>query len=92
MSASIAVRISVRAAAPPPPPPNPDNTMTLTNHGLGAVDYPLQFGRPFLPGEIPRFPAIDLDGVPILTQADVKNRHPDGSVKYAVIAAVIPRL
>ena len=33
-----------------------------------------------------------VNGQPIATQADVKNRYPDGSVEFAVIAVVIPAL
>ncbi len=69
------------------------NTLSLTNHsGGGLRNYPLQFGRPFLQGAIANFPRVLIDGVPTETQADVKNRYPDGSVKFAVIAVVIPSL
>ena len=33
-----------------------------------------------------------VNGQPVATQADVKNRYPDGSVEFAVIAAVIPAI
>ncbi|HEV2099178.1 MAG TPA: hypothetical protein VGR45_09660, partial [Stellaceae bacterium] len=33
-----------------------------------------------------------INGQPVATQADVKNRYPDGSVEFAVIAVVIPTL
>jgi len=33
-----------------------------------------------------------VNGQPVATQADVKNRYPDGSVEFAVIAVVIPAL
>ena len=69
------------------------NTLSLTNRsGGGLRNYPLQFGRPFLRGAIGNFPRVLIDGVPIETQADIKNRYPDGSVKFAVIALVIPSL
>ena len=67
--------------------------MTITNvSGVVQTNYPLQFGRPFMDNEIPDFPQVLLNGTPILTQADVKNRYADGSVKFAVISLVIPTL
>ena len=33
-----------------------------------------------------------INGSAVATQADVKNRYPDGSVEYAVIAIVIPSI
>ncbi len=55
-------------------------------------NYPLQFGRPFMAGEIPNYPQILVDGAAILTQADVKNRYRDGSVKFAILSAVLPSI
>src|SRR5262245_33931082 len=60
--------------------------------GVLQINYPLQFGRPFLKGAIPNYPQVLINGVPTLTQADVKNRYPDGSVKFAVISTVIPAI
>ena len=78
---------------PEPPPTSADNTMTLLNvSGAVVVDYPLQFGRAFVQGEIANYAEIVLDGLPLATQCDVKNRWGDGSVKFAVIAAVVPSL
>lgn len=67
------------------------DTVTITDKtGSGLTNYPLQFGRPFIQGEIPNYPQVLIDGTPALTQADVKNRYPDGSVKFAIISVVIP--
>lgn len=69
------------------------NTVTITDKsGNGVTNYPLQFGRPFVQGEITNTPQVLLNGSPIATQADIKNRYPDGSVKYAIISIVIPRV
>lgn len=66
------------------------NTMTITNRSSAdSANYPLQFGRPFLQGEIRGYPQVVIGGVPVATQADIKNRFPDGSVAFAVISAVI---
>ena len=65
--------------------------MTITNaSGAQETQYPLQFARPFVDGEIRDFPQVFVDGVPIKTQADVKQRYASGYVKHAVIAAIIP--
>ncbi|HTV44238.1 MAG TPA: hypothetical protein VMF05_02885 [Stellaceae bacterium] len=67
--------------------------MTLTNaSGVSISKYPLQFGRPFLDGAIADEPQVLINGVPATTQADVKNRYPDGSVEFAVVAVVIPTI
>jgi len=77
----------------PGPEPSTDNTMTLTNvSDQAVVDYPLQFARAFVQGEIPNYAEIVLDGGLVPTQCDVKNRWPDGSVKFAILATVVPSL
>jgi hypothetical protein len=59
----------------------------------GAIrNYPYQFGRPFIDGAIANQPQVLVNGQPVATQADVKNRYPDGSVEFAVIAVVIPAI
>src|SRR4051794_35589991 len=71
----------------------PANTITITNKsGSAQINYPLQFGRPFIQGKIPNYPQVKIGGTPVPTQADVKNRYPDGSVEYAVIALIVPTL
>jgi hypothetical protein len=69
------------------------NTMTVsTANGTTTTDYPLQFGRPFIEGAIPHSPQVLIDGVAVSSQADVKNRYPDGSVEFAVIAVHVPAM
>ncbi|NUM37036.1 MAG: hypothetical protein HUU50_21045, partial [Candidatus Brocadiae bacterium] len=53
-------------------------------------EYPVQIARPFLKGEIPQFPQVYIDGSPLFTQADVKCRWEDGSVKHAVLSFIAP--
>jgi hypothetical protein len=43
-------------------------------------------------GEIAGVPQALLDGVRLPTQADVKLRWPDGSVKHAILSFVLPRI
>ena len=81
------------ADAAPERPRGVANSIVIGNAGRTAIrDYPFQFGRPFVKGAIPHAPQVLLDRKPIPTQADVKNRYPDGSVEFAVIAVVIPDL
>src|SRR5271169_3357726 len=69
------------------------NSITITNQsGVPISNYPFQFGRPFIDGAIANEPQVLINGSPVTTQADVKNRYPDGSVEFAVIAVVIPAL
>src|SRR5271169_2296108 len=67
--------------------PGVANSITVTNvSGAAVSNYPFQFGRPFLDGAIADEPQILINGSPVTTQADVKNRYPDSSVEFAVIA------
>jgi hypothetical protein len=69
------------------------NSITVTNvSGAPIANYPFQFGRPFLDGAIANAPQVLVNGSAVTTQADVKNRYPDGSAEYAVIAVVIPTI
>src|SRR5262249_24244543 len=57
------------------------NSITITSRtGAVQTNYPLQFGRPFIAGAIPDQPQVLINGAAATTQADVKNRYPDGSV------------
>ncbi len=85
--------VYIPSAAAASPRANVVNAITVTNKSGTAIRrYPLQFGRPFLDGAIPHAPAVLLNGSPVPSQADVKNRYPDGSVEFAVIAVVIPEM
>ena len=71
----------------------PSNTMAISSATGGAVtNYPFQFGRPFIEGAIPHSPQVLINGTPATTQADVKNRYPDGSVEFAVVGVVLPTI
>src|SRR5487761_619060 len=62
------------------------NSMTVSDaSGAGETNYPLQFGRPFVKGAIPHAPQILVNGQPVPSQADVKNRYPDGSVTISFV-------
>jgi hypothetical protein len=69
------------------------DSVTLRNRaGSALTDWPLQFGRVFVQGEIPRNPQALLNGQAVTTQANVETRWPDGSVKHAILSLVIPQL
>jgi hypothetical protein len=59
------------------------------------VNQPVTFGQVFAPGHL--LPANTLvgrldDGTTLPLQTDVKALHPDGSVRHAIISAVLPTL
>jgi hypothetical protein len=56
------------------------------------VDRPVSIARPFRPGEIRTSAGASIDDVPLLTQCDIKSRWPDGSIKFAIVSFVVPRL
>lgn len=67
------------------------NTLFVrSSAGVALQNQPLQFGRPFRSGEIANCPQLTLDGEPIATQADVKTRYDDGSVRFSVVSAILP--
>jgi hypothetical protein len=68
------------------------NSITLSLPTGTATNYPFQFGRVFKQGVIANYPQVLVGGSAQTTQADVKNRWPDGSVKFAVISCIIPSL
>lgn len=69
------------------------NSITIKEKaGVTTSQYPIQIGRPFVPGEIPNYPLAVVSGTPVATQADVKGRWPDGSVKHAILSFYLPTL
>jgi hypothetical protein len=74
------------------------NSITLTNNtGSPVTNYPLQFARPFVRGEIANYPQIGVCADSkcasvstwLTTQADVKVHWDDSSVKHAILSVVI---
>jgi len=81
----------------PPPLIAGDNRITITSQalespGASRTNVPVQIGRTFIQGELPNFPEAVVSGSPVLTQADVKTRWPDGSVNHAILSFLIPSL
>jgi hypothetical protein len=79
--------------SPPPESPPPGNMIAISDAlGTGETNYPFQFGRPFVEGAIRHAPGVLINGVAVPSQADVKNRYPDGSVEFAVISVIVPHI
>ncbi|NOT60943.1 MAG: hypothetical protein HOP19_12060, partial [Acidobacteria bacterium] len=72
---------------------NASNFITIREKaGITTTNYPIQIARPFKQGEIKNFPRAVINGTNQRTQADVKARWADGSVKHAVLAFYLPTL
>lgn len=69
------------------------NEIVVSLPSGSATNYPLQFGRAFPLGAVSDTPEVLLGGTPLASQqADVKTRHSDGSVKFAVISVILPTI
>jgi hypothetical protein len=74
-------------------PVSTKNEIIISNKsGSVLTHYPVQVGRAFKIGEIRNFPQAVVNGIELLTQADVKQRWSDGSVKHAVVSFVIENM
>src|SRR5579862_5837677 len=64
-----------------------DNSITITDmSGQAQTQKPFLISRWFKQGDMSSYPQAIVNGVSVLTQANVKNRWPDGSVKHVMIA------
>ncbi len=64
-----------------------------TDKAAKDATLPLTFGQVFAPGDLPRGDTLSgrlPDGRLLPLQVDVKATHPDGSVRHAVISALLP--
>ncbi len=69
-----------------------DSIIVYSTSGSPQTNRILSIGRFFKDGDIPSFAQAVIGSTPILTQCDVKNRWPDGSLKFAIVSFVIPNL
>ena len=68
-----------------------NNGITVSDlTGQGQSNRFISVGRFFKQGDIANFAQAVVGSTPILTQCDVKNRWPDGSLKFAIISFVLP--
>jgi hypothetical protein len=73
--------------------PNAANFVTIREDlGSSRTNYPLQLGRAFAKGQFAGAVQLKYNGTSIPTQTDVKNRWSDGSIRFAVLSAVIPNI
>ena len=73
--------------------PNAANFVTIREDlGNTRTNYPLQLGRAFAKGQFAGAVQLKYNGTSIPTQTDVKNRWSDGSIRFAVLSAVIPNI
>jgi Bacterial Ig domain len=86
------VNITVSQAGPPAPPPAGDDVTISDGSGSGQTNRAISISRAFVQGEIADFVQASVAGTSLLTQCDVKNRWPDGSLKFAVVSFVIPSI
>lgn len=89
---SIGVSVDVSNSTTPPPPPSGDTLTIYDTSGTAQANRAVSIPRAFVQGEILNYAQASINGSAVLTQCDVKNRWPDGSVKFAIISFVIPSL
>ncbi|MFC0250895.1 RIFT barrel domain-containing protein [Massilia consociata] len=90
-----------REVAPTSPSRNTPGAATLTDirfesmSNVAQTNVPVTFGQIFAPGHLAANATLSgrLDnGVTVPLQLDTKARHPDGSVRHAIISAILPSL
>lgn len=72
----------------------PSWQLTSTSNAAQS-NVPLTVGQVFAPGDwFPNTPLLGRwgDGLPLRVQTDIKALHPDGSVRHAVVTALVPAL
>jgi hypothetical protein len=64
------------------------------NDGAAQANVPVTFGQVFAAGDLRRSDVLvgKLGGATVPLQVDVKATHADGSVRHAVISAILPKL
>ena len=86
------VNVVVSQSAPPPPPPAGDTVTISDASGSGQTNRAVSIARAFVQGEIADFAQASVGGTAVMTQCDVKNRWPDGSLKFAIVSFVVPSI
>jgi hypothetical protein len=73
--------------------PVTDNLAIYETDGVNRTNFPVTFGRAFKQGEFTQCLQPVAGGSPISNyQVDVKNRWPDGSVKFADVSLIVSSL
>ena len=95
-AAANAARQATSQETPNPPaagtaiPKGINNGVTIS--GSSQENRFVSVPRFFRPGDIPKFAQAVLNGTPLFTQCDTKNRWPDGSLKFAIISFIVPKI
>ena len=68
--------------------------VTVVNTGSAQSNVPVTFGQVFKPGDVPSGAVIGarVGSTVLPVQADKKATHADGSLRHAVITAIVPSL
>jgi hypothetical protein len=72
--------------------PIADTVKIFETSGKAQTNRPVTIPRAFREGEIPNFAQASVGEARVLTQCDVKNQWPDGSLKYALVSFAVPSL
>lgn len=67
----------------------------VSTSATAQTNVPVTFGHVFTPGHVPSTVSLGgklANGTVVPFQVDVKARHPDGSVRHAIISAKLPSL
>jgi len=69
-----------------------DNVVSTVTQA--QTNVPVTFGQIFKVGDVPRGATVTatLDGQPVTLQVDTKASNPDGSLRHAVLTAMVPAL
>jgi len=99
---------SIVATVPPPAAPSPAaltriadcpseaiTCLRVTGGSTSVEALPVTFGQPFKPGDVPSHASLvgrDGKGNQLALQLDGRATHADGSLRFAVISAVLPKV
>lgn len=90
------VTTPIKAPVPPIKAPDLVTNVSLESTSAAAqTNVPVTFGQVFVKGDVtPNTQLIGVlaDGTTIALQVDAKATHPDGTLRHAVISAIIPQL
>jgi hypothetical protein len=89
---SATVSVDVSNSTTQPPPAASDTLIVHETSGTAQVNRVVSASRVFVQGEILNYAQASISGAALLTQCDVKNRWPDGSLKFAIVSFVVPSL
>jgi len=92
LSGILAWGLVTLASAGLPPSGDGPPTVNVIVSNLGARPLqavPIMFGQAFRKGQFPQAVRVSVEGRTLPAQVDVKRRYEDGSIRFAVISAVL---